>query len=414
MALWYSSKAKLYWRQGEGFFRQFRYPECASSYEESIEFAAKAICEFYGQGYDWKHGVSDGLIHLSAKISGYKLQFSRAAWISSRWVGMEQRARTLVNYGNQEAKVPATQIVRKEDVEPLKQDALEICRLLCKVEFEKKFEPPIRIGILNGNVDESDTLEKPCSIFPYSEFKSADIWKDRFSTISFSGKNKYIIEKIAVSKVNNEFALIINPFGEAYPEKDIRKRFAFNILRDYIADGGVFVNTAGFPFFYAWDVRQGKEEAVVDEKLLIPESIQLAEGKVVGIGQFKLLLNFAGSLLWREFGALTTSETPTFSEIKELDTYQMEEDRKIAGDLVNVGGINKVNEFRALRKETKDLIPMLRAQRPDFGEIYPIAAIKYGWGYMIATGMYNKTNVEFEKLLVAIDNFCSWLQKSGC
>jgi HEPN domain-containing protein len=407
LALWYSSKAKLCWRQAEEYFRQFRYPECASSYEESIEFAAKAICEFYGQRYDWKHGVSDGLINLSATVQGYKLQFTRAAWISSRWVGMEQRARTLIRYGNQQAKIPATKIVGRKDVEPLKEDAFEICRLLCRIEFAKKFEPPIRIGILNGRVDNSDETEKPCGVFPFSEFKGLDVWKDRFAKITLSPESKYIIEEISVSQVTNDFAIVINPFGEAYPEKDIPKKFAFNILKDYIADGGVYVNIAGFPFFYAWDVAKGKEEPVVDEKILIPESIGIKEGKIVAAAQFRVLLNFAGSLLWREFGALTT-----MGDVQELEVYQTAEDKNIAGDIVAIEGSNKVNEFRALRHETKNLIPILRASRPDFGEIYPIAAFKHGWGYIVAAGMHLKTNVEFEKLIAALDSFCSWLKKN--
>ena len=412
LALWYSSKAKLCWREGEKYFKQFRCPECVSSFEDSIEFATKAICEFLGENYNPKHDVSDALIRLSVNFPDYKEQLSRVAWISSRWVGMKQRARLLVRYGNQQAKVPATQIVTKKDIQPIRDDALETCNLLHKIETEKNFvHHPINVGILNGFVEDLDGLEKPCSVYPFVEFRIDD-WEKRFSQITdVDGKNKYNVQGISVSEVSNEVAIIINPFGEAYPEKDVKKRFAFNLLKDYVADGGLLVNTGGFPFFYAWDVSEGRQQPIVDVTTLVPERIGITDGKVV-IDRFKTLLNFAGSLFWREFDALTTGDTQEFSGINELKVYQTKEDKKIAGDLINVGGRNKINEFRALRKETKGLIPLLRASRPDFGEVYPIAAVQHGWGYLIVGGMHTKTNVEFEKLVVALDNFCSWLPKN--
>lgn len=410
LALWYSSKAKVYLREGEKLFQEFRYPECVSSFGASIEFALKAICAFLGADYKWEHSVSKPLIHLSVKYSEYSKQLSRAAWISSRWVGANQQTRNLANYGNQDASVPATEIIGRKDIELIKADAIEVCKLLHLIEIKQKFGVPRKLGILNGFVDESDSSEKPCQKYPFTEFNIND-WEKRFSQILDNGKGKYKVEKIPTSRVGNEFAVIINPFGEAYPEKDVKKRFAFDILKNYIEDGGLLVNVAGFPFFYAWDVTKGGEQPVVDEKTLVPQSVRI-QGKTFYVDRFRLLLNFAGSLLWRELDAITTSETPEFGGINQLEVYQNEEDREIVGNIVDVGGEKKVYEFRALRKETKGLIPFLRARRPDFGEIYPIAAVNIGFGHLIVGGMHTKSSSEFEKLVVAIDNFCDWLFKA--
>lgn len=388
----------------------FRYPECISSFGASIEFALKAIWAFLGADYKWEHSVSKPLIHLSVKYPKYNEQLSRAALISSRWVGANEQTRALANYGNQDASVPATKIIGRKDIELVKSDAIEICKLLYLVETKQKFGLPRKLGILNGFVDESDSLEKPCVKYPFAEFKMND-WEKRFSQISDAGKGKYEIEKIPISKVGNEFAVIINPFGEAYPERDVKKRIAFNILKNYIEDGGVLVNVAGFPFFYAWDVTKGAEEPIVDEKTLVPESVRI-QGKELYVDRFRLLLNFAGSLLWRELDAITTSETPEFGGVNQLEVYQKEEDREIVGDIVDAGGEKKIHEFRALRKETKGLTPFLRAQRPDFGEVYPIAAVNIGFGYLIVGGMHTKSSSEFEKLALAVDHFCDWLFKA--
>jgi len=409
LALWYSSKAKAYLREGEKFFQEFRYPECVSSFGASIEFALKSICAFLGADYKWEHSVSRPLIHLSVKYPKYSEQLSRAALISSRWVGSNEQTRVLANYGNQDAGVPATKIIGKKDIELIKIDAIEVCRLLHLVEIKQKFNLPRKLGILNGFVDESDSLEKPCSKYPFTEFKIED-WEKRFSQISDAGKSKYEIEKIPLSKVGNEFAVIINPFGEAYPERDVKKRIAFNVLKNYIEDGGVLVNVAGFPFFYAWDVTKGVEKPIVDEKTLVPESVRI-QGKEFYIDRFRLLLNFAGSLLWRELDAITTSDTPEFGGINQLEVYQNEEDKEIAGNIIDAGDEKKVHEFRALRKETKGLIPFLRAKRPDFGEVYPIAAVHIGFGHLIVGGMHTKSLSEFEKLALAVDHFCDWLSQ---
>jgi|GEM_PF-1441908 HEPN domain-containing protein len=411
LALWYSSKAKNHLREGINLFQGFRYPECISAFGASIEFSLKAICAFLGADYKWEHDVSKPLIHLSVKFPKYSRELSRAAFISSRWIGANQQTRLLATYGNQDAAIPATKFIGREDVELIKNDAEEVCKLMHLFETKQKFEIPRKIGILNGYVDERDPTEKPCSRYYYTEFKIQD-WENRLLQFSASNGKKYLVEKIPISSVGNEYAVIINPFGEVYPERDIKQRFAFNRLKEYIEDGGVLVNVAGFPFFYAWDVFKGAEEPIIDEKTLVPQSVRV-EGEKLYTSRFITLLNFAGSLSWRDLGIVTTSDTPQMSGPNQLDVYQEKEDQDIIGDITNLGGQNKVFEFRAVRRdETKDAVPLLRAKRPDFGEVYPIAAIKRGFGYLLVGGMYTKTSSEFEKLTVTIDRFCDWIFES--
>jgi HEPN domain-containing protein len=408
LALWYSLKAKGSLREGNRLFQEFRHPECLSAFGTSIEFALKAICAFLGADYKWEHDLSKPLVHLSVVFGKYSKELSRAAWISSRWVGANQQTRLLASYGNQEAAVPATKFIGRNDVELIKGDAEEACRLLNLVEVKQKLGLPRKLGILNGYVDEYDPKEKACTEYPFTEFKIED-WDRKFSQMSSPGVRKYDIEKIPISKVGNEYSVIINPFGEAYPERDVKIRFAFNHLKNYIEDGGILVNVAGFPFFYAWDVTKGTKEPVVDEKILVPESVRKEGGKFYA-DRFSLLLNFAGSLAWRDLGIITTSDTELMHGINQLDAFQEEVDKSIAGDIVDLGGLNKVFEFRAVQGDaTKEAIPLLRARRPDFGEVYPIAAVKRGFGYLLVGGMNTKGPSEFEKLSTAVDGFCNWL-----
>jgi hypothetical protein len=61
-----------------------------------------------------------------------------------------------------------------------------------------------------------------------------------------------------ISHINNSaFSIIINPFGEAYPESGNAEGVSFRAIASYIRDGGIFVNSGGQPFAYNWDVNTG-------------------------------------------------------------------------------------------------------------------------------------------------------------
>jgi len=152
---------------------------------------------------------------------------------------------------------------------------------------------------------------------------------------------------------------------------------------------------------------EGRKTPIVDERLIVPVSFKLDQERMIA-EKFGTIFLFPGTLFWKEFNALTTSDGPC-----SLEVYQNDEDMRVAGDLVNVGESNKVQEFRALRKETKNCIPMLRASCAEFGEIYPIAAVRCDWGYLVIGGMQTKSTVEFKKLAVAVDNFCDYVRAPG-
>lgn len=38
--------------------------------------------------------------------------------------------------------------------------------------------------------------------------------------------------------------MILNPFGEVYPKSSADIKPVYNIIRDYLRNGGIFVNTA--------------------------------------------------------------------------------------------------------------------------------------------------------------------------
>jgi hypothetical protein len=58
--------------------------------------------------------------------------------------------------------------------------------------------------------------------------------------------------------------VIINPFGEAYPELGSAEGVGLRTILSYIQDGGIFVNSGGQPFVYSWDVNTGSHNLVIN------------------------------------------------------------------------------------------------------------------------------------------------------
>lgn len=62
--------------------------------------------------------------------------------------------------------------------------------------------------------------------------------------------------KFKVEKSENsfkKFPLIINPFGGVYPEKNTSNLESLDRIFGYVCNGGVYVNMADIPFYYAFD-----------------------------------------------------------------------------------------------------------------------------------------------------------------
>jgi HEPN domain-containing protein len=416
MALWYASRSKVQLREALSHFARYRYPESVACSQESIELGLKAIFEFFGESYPPDHDafardVNRLLRTLSQRLSAYNQQLSRATLISNRWASM---ARSLARYGQQALRVPGSQIISRSDAESAKNDAEEIANLLHTIERSQKFRFVIQVAILNGYVEGASVSEIPCSSSPFTSFSLND-WETFFQSVRVGNQAKFNVSRISASEISNRFAVILDPFGEAYPEKDFRERVVFDIINDYVADGGLFVTTGGFAFYYGWDVNpnvQGdRARPILDDRVFLPVIIRLGAQNTFAVEQFRAALPFSGSLLWKQLGAQTTGDTPAHSGSYVGQVHQTPEDQSVVGDLVNIGGSDRIREFRALTPGSANCLPLLRLRRPDLGEVYPICAIHHGRGYFIIGGMNNASQVEFDKLANAVDRFCDWFSR---
>ena len=260
----------------------------------------------------------------------------------------------------------------------------------------------ILVGILNGYV-ENEFNEKRCTRY-VCENKDGIYWMNGLTSIMIDNELKYNVTEIKANEISDKYAVIMNPFGETYPEIEIKNLPIYKLILDYIYNGGVFVNTAGFPFYYAWNIIEGIPEVISDEKILLPTHMNATAFSTI---QFQTIVRFSGTLFYKDFRAETTYDTKDRSGAIEVIPYQTETDICNFGNLLN--GIKKITEFRALRKGKDNYTPIIRANISEFGEVYPVAAIKYGDGFLLVSAMGMSDEEECSLFIKSIDAFCNWV-----
>lgn len=99
----------------------------------------------------------------------------------------------------------------------------------------------LRIGILNDmGWDETDEATMAGSDI------SPTMWKDGFC------QKKYQLDLITNDSDFRDFVAIINPYGGVYPEDDLETLDTVNKILQFVEGGGVFVNVADVPTYWAY------------------------------------------------------------------------------------------------------------------------------------------------------------------
>jgi len=407
---WYISRAYLKLKEANNYSRLGKYAEAVNSSFESIEFSVKALCKVLDVEYDPKHFVDEFTVAKLAEKIGKTWNEKKEKLLSVLPIVLSysNTLREIARYGienkNNVGPVSPDQIFRGDYCDKVLQDAQVLVDILSQIETSQRWDisKPIKIGVFNG-FSLNQSSENQCK--PVITYEDADFWKRYFSALKRNDLPKYDVKEILSSAISEEFAVIMNPFGEAYPELNIHSRDTYEQIKFFIENGGVFANTAGFAFFYSWDHATGEKKAISEERfLLVPK----AADKIKGLQE---LLGFSGTLLYLDFRAFVTSDDVGHMGPHEVETFQTKEDIEKFGKL----GPIKLKEFRSLRNETiknVECIPILRANCSVFGEIYPVAAIKFGKGFLVVGGFIIEREEEAKLFAKAVDAFCNWMSKS--
>jgi len=200
--------------------------------------------------------------------------------------------------------------------------------------------------------------------------------------------------KIQVAPLQTEklrqHQIVLNPFGEAYPEADPKGYSTFGEICDYVYAGGVYVNVAGIPFWYSHDPRDPIFATKVIHAGYIQREIKDDRELITMRSLFHNLFPQLGDL----------------SDAFAVRPFQTDFDRTRFGDIATAGGDSNITMFRAYKPQTPGMIPLLRSPDP---EMWIVGALRYGDGAFLVAGvsMVDRTHPTFTMILAALDG---WVQ----
>lgn len=248
----------------------------------------------------------------------------------------------------------------------------------------RRFAHP-RVLVLNGSL----ALRQSGNVPLYSTDKRPDDWHQRLSR-----NPRWTVEIGPVQSIESEpYEIIVNPFGEAYPEENLSLHSTLMRMADWVYNGGVYVNVAGYPFWWQHNPITGvtTESGRWDLKL-DPKTKQVS-------GQLKPLLS--DTLL----GISPDMDFPKSVVVSAQDDL----DRQRFGEIAGAGGKNDVNVFRPYLSSSHSMIPMLRS---DDKKIIIIGAVPYGDGFFLFAGLeIDQSTPAFDKAIAAIEGWAKYESK---
>jgi hypothetical protein len=184
--------------------------------------------------------------------------------------------------------------------------------------------------------------------------------------------------------------IVINPFGEAYPEEDLTIHTTLKRITDWVYQGGVYVNVAGYPFWWQHNPTTSVTTESGRWHIEVNQSANLTSATLKPILS-DTLLGISPDMGMGE---------------QQIDTQQQELDRRRFGEIAGIGGSSQVVTFRPYSISTQSMIPMLRTID---GQYIVIGAVPYGIGYFIFSGVkIDATSTAFEKVVAAVKGWSQY------
>jgi hypothetical protein len=386
----------------EDNFNIYRYASCNAWLFHSSEFFWKALTVLSGNYFNLNPTHEASQVDMT-KISSEILSDDDKIRIYDVLSKFPNIRTDLARYGYYEkegvTKSPYD-VFNKDDTKTSLNEVGFLINKLREIHYYQIFEPPIKIGILSGYI--SARNEKPCSYYPHSEYRKAVQWMLDLKNIKDDGSalNPFHASMTSISCISNSaFSVILNPFGEAYPESGNAEGAGFKTIASYIRDGGIFVNSGGQPFVYSWDVNTGNSQLLVS---FIPSLMDVQTNYVDGIPvlQIKESLRIPSEslLLKRYFGLETEWDDPANNIVGPKET-EIEFDKILGQDKPRT----KAKVYRPAIKSSQDVIPLVHSSNSNN---YPVVAVKFGRGFLIHTGMSLDEEREYKLLLDIITRLC--------
>jgi len=83
--------------------------------------------------------------------------------------------------------------------------------------------------------------------------RSPDVWKELLANAAQQRHGKVTVRLRDTAAPFAWYSVVVNPYGGVYPERDVAKFATLDKILEYVRHGGIFVNVADVPSFYAYD-----------------------------------------------------------------------------------------------------------------------------------------------------------------
>lgn len=296
----------------------------------------------------------------------------------------QQRMRS--RYGDERTGLPPSKLYSRTLAARTVRHSSVLAKRL--VEIHRKImmqQPDILVGILNGAFSRSHA-EVRCNQAPYASGFGVRNWRSHLSKIR---KTRVKLKLKTISELDNSMCCVINPFGEAYPEKITAPNTlpAYELVKEYIFLGGVFVSCGGMPFAYYFDVVAGGN--LKNTSTILPNyPLAFRFVTVQGTPQIQVLGTtlLMNNLAQRDFGAMPLMDDPASNRIGPfpLPIFQNSSDTRF-WNCKQLG--NTLCVFRPMDSLTSlGAIPVVRAQILG-RDVFPVAFVRYGFGILYHIGL---------------------------
>jgi hypothetical protein len=378
-------------------FNVYRHASCYAWLMHSSEFFWKSLTILSGNYFQLRHEASQADMNKISKALLSNEERIKAYNILSQFPNIK---RDLARYGYYEREIHVTASPKaafnRQNTETDLHKVSWLINKLREIHYYQIFDPPIKIGILSGYVHARK--EKPCSYYPHSNHKKAIQWMlDLKDVKNDNGSNLFQVSLTSISNLSNgTFSIIINPFGEAYPELGSAEGVGLKTILSYIQDGGIFVNSGGQPFVYSWDVNTGAHNLVIN---FIPISnyVENKYDKVMPVlSRNEVLAIPPEALILKRYFDVETEWDHPEKEIVGPIEVEIEFDEILGNDKPKT----RAKVYRPIGQLSDNVRPLVHCPESIWGDrVYPVAAIKFGRGYLIYTGMNLDEEREYKLLL---------------
>lgn len=117
-----------------------------------------------------------------------------------------------------------------------------------RIRLSYRWKAPLELGVL----DDSGWNLVDKQTYAWTDVHPQD-WKSQLQVNAQTKSLCLVSESIKVSPKLDSYAIILNPYGEVYPERDLATLTSLRDILNFVREGGLFVNVAGIPSYWAYN-----------------------------------------------------------------------------------------------------------------------------------------------------------------